>query len=135
MFLCLIVPSCVSRLHVYIPSSVHLSVCMFFPCVFPSMYMSPSCVSPSVCMSFRCVSPPHICHLRMYVPSLCMFPRLCPRQLSHWDAGSGVYRLMSVSTSVESFGVHLFFCQLYPVCCASSLLLATVFYRPPPALT
>lgn len=30
--------------------------------------------------------------------------RLCPRQLSHWGASSGVYRLMSLSTSVGLLG-------------------------------
>lgn len=30
--------------------------------------------------------------------------RLCPRQLSHWGAGSGVYRLIPLSTSVGLLG-------------------------------
>ena len=68
MFFCLIVPSCVSRLHVYIPPFVNLFVCI-------SLHVyAPLCDCPSVCMSPPLVHDPSVfMSLRMFVSS-CMSP-------------------------------------------------------------
>lgn len=57
MFLCLVVPSCIFCLHIYVSPCVRPSFCMFLPvCIFFHVYVPP-------CVPFECLS------LRVYVPT------------------------------------------------------------------
>lgn len=97
MYVFLIVPSCVTHLHVYIPPCVHFSVCMFILCVISHHVYVSFCFSlrvydPSACMSPSLVYFPSVfMSLRMFVSS-CMSPRVC---MCYRIVG-GVNRLLSL---------------------------------------